>query len=107
MLTLWKSYDIMISESEGNKMVDNLLRYYNNQKEIYTKLYQRAEYNYNKHYELRESAEDFRAWCEIGNLLQSKKDNFDMILMEIDDILIALNDIVESEKNIRIFKKKT
>ena len=87
-------------------MVDNLLRYYNNQKEIYIKLYQRAERNYNRHYELRESAEDFRAWCEMSNVLQSKRDNYDMILMEIDDILIALNDIIESEKNIRIFKKR-
>ena len=87
-------------------MVDNLLRYYTNQKEIYTKLYQRAEYNYIRHYELRESAKDFRGWCEMNNLLQSKKDNYDMILMEIDDILIALKDIIESEKNIKIFKKR-
>ena len=82
------------------------LRYYNNQKEIYTKLYQCAERRYNKHYEKRESAEDFRAWCEMSNLLQSKRDNYDMILMEIEDILIALNDIIESEKNIKIFKKR-
>lgn len=83
-----------------------MLRYYNNQKEIYTKLYQCAERRYNKHYEKRESAEDFRAWCEMSNLLQSKRDNYDMILMEIEDILIALNDIIESEKNIKIFKKR-
>ena len=87
-------------------MVDNLLKYYSNQKEIYTKLYQCAERKYNRHYDLRESAEDFRAWCEMSNLLQSKRDNYDMILMEIDDILIALNDIIESKKNIEIFKKR-
>lgn len=87
-------------------MVYNLLSYYNNQKEIYTKLYQCAERKYNRHYDLKDSAEDFRAWCEMSNLLQSKKDNYDMILMEIDDILIALNDIIESKKKYRNFQKK-
>jgi hypothetical protein len=99
-------YDIIISESEGNTMIKNLLKYYTEQKEMYTKLYQCAERNYIKHYELRESVEDFRAWCDMENSLQSKRDNYDMILMEIDDILIALNDIVESEKNIGIFQKR-
>lgn len=87
-------------------MIENLLKYYTEQKELYTKRYQCAERNYNRHYELRESAEDFRAWCEMSNIFQSKKDNYDMILMEIDDILIALNDIIESQKNIEIFKKR-
>ena len=82
------------------------LRYYNNQKEIFTKLHRTAESRYLKHYEFRETAENFSDWCDENNALRSKMDYYEMILNEIEDILIALNDIIESEKNIKTFKKR-
>lgn len=87
-------------------MTKDLLKYYTEKKERYTKLYQEAEDKYNRHYQLRESAADVWTWSKVCSLLQSKKDYYDMILSEIDDILIALNDIIESEKNIKIFQKR-
>lgn len=87
-------------------MTDKLLKSYTEKKERYEKLYQEAEDNYNRHYQLRETAEDVWTWSKVSSLLKSKKDYYDMILAEIDDILIALNDIIESEKNIKTFQKR-
>ena len=87
-------------------MTDKLLKSYTEKKERYEKLYQEAEDKYLKHYQLRETAEDVWTWSKVSSLLKSKKDYYDMILAEIDDILIALNDIIESEKNIKTFQKR-
>ena len=87
-------------------MTEKLLKSYTEKKERYEKLYQEAEDKYLKHYQLRDSAEDVWVWSKVCSLLQSKKDYYDMILAEIDDILIALNDIIESEKNIKTFQKR-
>ena len=82
------------------------LSYYNNQKVIFTKLHRTAEKRYLKHYEFRETAESFSDWCNENNALRNQVDYYEMILNEIEDILIALNDIIESEKNIKTFKKR-
>lgn len=82
------------------------LSYYQNQKVIYTKFYNRAKHNYERHYQFKETAEDFSTWCDESNKLSNKMDYYDMILREIDDIIIALNDIIECEKNIKIYKKR-
>lgn len=87
-------------------MAKKLLKQYTEKRERYAKLYQEAEDNYNRHYQLRETASDVWTWSKVCSLLQSKKDYYDMILAEIDDIIIALNDIIESEKNINIFQKR-
>lgn len=84
----------------------NKLAYYQNQKVIFEKLFNRAQFHYDKHYKMRETAEDFQAWVEESNKLRDEIDYYDLILQEIDDIIISLTDIIESEKNIKIYKKR-
>lgn len=82
------------------------LAYYQNQKVIFEKLFNTAQSRYDRHYKFREVAEDFQAWVEESNKLRDKIDYYDLILQEIDDIIISLTDIIESEKNIKIYKKR-
>lgn len=82
------------------------LSYYQNQKVTYTKLYNNTKHKYERHYKLRDTTKDFSTWCDESNKLRDKMDYYDMILQEIDDIIIALNDIIECEKNIKTYKKR-
>ena len=84
----------------------NELNYYQNQRIIYEKLYSSAKHDYDKHYQLKETAEDFAVWCAEGEKIRDKMDYYYMILLEIEDVIIALNNIIECEKNIEIYKKR-
>ena len=84
----------------------NKLAYYQNQKVMFEKLFNCAQSRYDRHYQMRETTEDFQAWVEESNKLRDKIDYYDLILQEIDDVIISLTDIIESEKNIKIYKKR-